>query len=107
MNRNGSCALLVPSLRYEELLDTTFDTIRHHSKGTPAILSKLLDVLAKVAACERSGERLAALKLQGRLVLEEAERALQAPRDIAQIRLAHARFGRVVEKGGTALAMRA
>ena len=106
VNRNNRCVLLVPTLRYEELLDATFDTIRHHSKGTPAILSKLLEVLTKVAACEHSGGRLASLKLQARLVLDEAERALQAPRDIAQIRLAYARFERVAEKDGVALATR-
>lgn len=88
---DGKIALVVPNVSYRSLCDVMFHLIRQNSEGSTALLIKLLEVLAVVAACEPDPDRRAVLAEHAKLVSEDAQRTvgnLADRRDI-QSRLSH------------------
>ena len=90
--RDGRTVLAVPVLDYGRLVDVMFHMIRQSACRSPAVLMRMLEVLAAVALCERQPERLASLRRHADLVLRDAEREVGNPSDLADLRRRHDRF---------------
>ena len=97
--RDGRPALVRPSLDYGGLTDLMFDMIRQNAAGSPAVLMRLLEVLAAVAGCERNAARLAALQRHADTVLGDGQRDISTPADLAGLREGYRRFVLVRESG--------
>ncbi len=90
--RDGRAVLVVPAVEYGGLADAMFHMLRQNAAGSPAVLAHLLDVLAAVVACERAPARQAELQRHADLVLGDAERAVETPADLEDVRARHRRF---------------
>jgi uncharacterized membrane protein len=97
--RDGRPALVRPSVDYDGLTDSMFHMIRQNAAGSPAVLIRVLEVLANVAGYERDPTRLAALQRHADLVRGDAERDVRTPSDLADVRERHRRFALVREHG--------
>ncbi|MEO6747947.1 MAG: DUF2254 domain-containing protein [Caldimonas sp.] len=94
--RAGLPVLVTPSTNYAGLCDAMFHMIRQNAAGSPAVLIRMLEVLAAVASCEQRPDRLAELERHAELVLSDAVRSVGSPADLADVRGRHAAFERVV-----------
>lgn len=101
--RQGRPVLVVPMIDYDGLLDAMLQMIRQNAAGKPAVLNKLLQVLAAVASCERDPSRIRALQRHADRVLADAERSVPSPSDLDEIRRNHAKFAAVLKDGALAL----
>jgi uncharacterized membrane protein len=90
--RGGRPVLVVPSVTYEGLTDAMFHLIRQSAAGTPAVLIRLIDILAAVALCERDNGRRASLRRHADLVLADGERSTPNASDIHDLRQRYASF---------------
>ncbi len=90
--REERVALVVPAVSYDGLLDVMLHMIRQNAAGSPAVLIRMLEVLAIVASCEAAPDRAAALQRHADLVRSDAERSIGNPADLAVLRERHARF---------------
>ena len=90
--REGRLALVVPSIDYDGLTDTMFHMIRQNGAHNPAVLIRMLEVLTAVISCERDPTRMAALERHAGLILDDAERNISTPADLADIRERHKAF---------------
>ncbi len=97
--RDGRPALVRPSVDYDGLTNSMFHMIRQNAAGSPAVLMRVLEVLAAVAGCERDPVRLAILQRHADHVLGDAERDISTPADLADLRGRHRRFVLVREHG--------
>lgn len=97
--RDGSPALLMPTLGYEELVDNMFGVIRRHAAGDTDVLVRILDVSASVLGCERNRARIAALQTQALLVIADAERSIGNSADLKHVRQHYLRF-ETLARGG-------
>ena len=97
--RDGQPALVRPSVDYDGLTDSMFHMIRQNAASSPAVLMRMLEVLAAVAGCERDPARLAALQRHAGHVLGDAERDISTPADLEDLRARYSRFVRVRENG--------
>lgn len=61
---------------YDGLLDTMFHIIRQSANGSPGVLVHMLDILAKVAQCEKNPNRRKALKRHGDLIAADGKREI-------------------------------
>ena len=95
--REGSVVLVVPPVTYEGLTNVMFHMIRQNGAMHVTVLMRLLEVLSAVASCERDPQRRGSLRRHADLVLGDAERTIQTPSDLADIRSRHARFTIVFE----------
>ncbi|PPQ29048.1 DUF2254 domain-containing protein [Rhodopila globiformis] len=102
--RNNRVALVVPAVDYDGLADAMFHMIRQYAAGSPAVLMRLLEVLAAVAGCEQDPCRIATLRRHAGLALADAERSIQNPADLADVRRRHAAFETMRLRGPVALA---
>ena len=102
--RDGQPVLLVPSVDYGGLCDAMFHMIRQNARGSAAVLIRMLEVLAAVAACERDGGRLAELQRHADLIEGDAGRAVATPADLADVRQRHAAFEHMRRHGTVAAA---
>ena len=84
--REGRLALVVPSIDYDGLTDTMFHMIRQNGTHNPAVMIRMLEVLTAVISCERDPTRMAALERHAGLILDDAERNISTPADLADIR---------------------
>ena len=82
---NGRVVLVVPNVSYRSLCAVIFHLIRQNAEGSTALLIKLVEVLAVVAACEPDPERLAVLAEHAALVSDDAQRTVGNPSDRADI----------------------
>ncbi len=97
---NGKLVLVVPNVSYRSLCDVMFHLIRQSSEGNTALLIKLVEILAVVAACEPDPARLDVLAAHVALVGADAQRTIHNATDAADIRsrlshFAQIRFARV------------
>ena len=69
-----------------------FHMIRQNGTHNPAVLIRMLEVLTAVISCERDPTRMAALERHAGLILEDAERNISTPADLADIRERHKAF---------------
>ena len=88
---NGKVVLVVPNVSYRSLCDVMFHLIRQNSSGSPALLIKMTEILAVVAACEPDPQRLEALAAHAARLGADAQRTVGNADDVADIqsRLAH------------------
>ena len=93
--RDQRPVLVVPAVTYDGLVDAMFLMIRQNAAGSAAVLIRLLEVLTSVASCERNSERLDALTRHADLALGDAERNVDNPADLADIRKRREAFERV------------
>jgi uncharacterized membrane protein len=84
--RDHRPVLVVPAVTYDGLVDAMFLMIRQNAAGSAAVLIRLLEVLTSIASCERNPERLNALTRHANLALGDAERNVDTPADLADIR---------------------
>ena len=89
--KNGKVVLVVPNVSYRSLCDVMFHLIRQNSSGSPALLIKMTEILAVVAACEPDPQRLEALAAHAARLGADAQRTVGNADDVADIqsRLAH------------------
>jgi uncharacterized membrane protein len=73
--------------------------IRQNAAGSPAVLMRLLEVLAVVAGCERNPARLTALQRHADNVLGDGERDIKTPADLADLKARYRRFVLVRQNG--------
>ncbi|WP_022724519.1 DUF2254 domain-containing protein [Rhodopseudomonas sp. B29] len=96
---DGRPLLVVPHLQYDEMVDTMFHMIRQNAARTPAVLIRMVEVMARVASCERDPSRMATIRRHADLVLNDAEREIGNPSDLADLRARHLAFLDVVANG--------
>ena len=97
--REGRVALVVPSIDYAGLADAMFHMIRQYAAGSTAVLIRMLEVLTAVVTAEHDPVRVAALQRHAELVLDDAERDISSPGDLAEVRKRHLRFVAVLQFG--------
>ncbi len=100
---DGRTVLVTPAIDYGGLADSMFHMIRQNADGSTAVLVHQLDVLTAVAGCERDRNRLTELRRHADLVLDDAERDISTPSDLADLRIRHRRFVSVQAGGIKAL----
>lgn len=87
---------------YDGLTDTMFHMIRQNAAGSAAVLIRMLGVLTAVASCERQPKRVASLQRHADLVLADAERSIETPADLDDLRRRHRTFARMRDGGPAA-----
>ncbi len=90
--RDGSPALVAPSIDYAGLIDAMFHLIRQNAAGNAAVLIRMLEVLTAVASCEHQSDRVSQLQRHAGLVLGDAVRDVSTLADLADLRTRHAAF---------------
>lgn len=85
---NALPALVTPALSYEELVEAMFKMIRQSAGNAPAVLVRLVDILAAVAEVERNDARLNGLRRQVDAALEQGRRDLTHSGDLAELETA-------------------
>ncbi len=96
---DGHATLVVPGFGYDGLVDAMFHMIRQNAGAHPAVLIRMLEVMAAVACCEHAPDRLAALRRHADLVLGDAERSIATPADLADVRRRRVAFDRIAALG--------
>ena len=91
--RGGRPVLVAPPIDYDGLTDSMFHMIRQNAARAPAVLIRILEVLAVTAQCERDPARRATLRRHADLVLGDAERTVVNRADLADVRDRHAAVG--------------
>jgi uncharacterized membrane protein len=82
----------VPTVDYDGLVDAMLHMLRQDGAGSAAVLIRMLDVLAAVASCEYRPRRVATLERHVALVVQDAERTIPNPRDLADLHERERRF---------------
>jgi uncharacterized membrane protein len=90
--RDGQVRLVVPPLRFDRALRTSFDLIRQSSAANPAVVITMFDALRSVAAVARP-EHLAALRDHADVILASSRATGLVGRDAEDI---EARYGRTI-----------
>ncbi|QXQ08282.1 DUF2254 domain-containing protein [Sphingosinicellaceae bacterium] len=83
--KNGALALRTPATSYDGLSDVMFNMIRQNAAGSPAVLIRIIEVLAAVASCESDPNRMATLRRHAGLVVEDATRTIASRADLADL----------------------
>ena len=97
--RNGNVALVVPSVSYDGLVDAMFHLIRQNATGSTAVLARMLEVLTAVVSCEHDDKRVDALQRHADLILGDAERHVDNPADLDDVRGRYRDFHAMREHG--------
>ncbi|WP_258001179.1 DUF2254 domain-containing protein [Janthinobacterium sp. ROICE36] len=101
--RQGRCVLTVPAIDYEQLIGAMFQLIRQNASGNASTLVHMLRVLLSVASCERSADRLQALKLHAAVIVGDAKRSVSTPADLVEIDALAIDLERMCTHGPTSL----
>jgi uncharacterized membrane protein len=87
----GGAAVIVPGRRFADYLSTMCGLIRRYGAQEPTVMVALLRLLATCAAVDGPDpDRLSAIDEQTRIVVDEAQRVIKQPADLAGV-LAEAR----------------
>ncbi|MEO6800873.1 MAG: DUF2254 domain-containing protein [Rhodanobacter sp.] len=97
--RQGEVALVVPGFGYDGLVDAMFHLIRQNATGSTAVLARMLEVLTAVASCEHDPLRVKALQRHADLILGDAERHIDNPSDLDDLRERYRDFVAMQEQG--------
>ncbi len=97
--RHGEVALVVPGFDYDGLVDAMFHLIRQNATSSTAVLIRLLEVLTAVVSCEHDPDRVKQLQRHADLVLGDAERHIDNPSDLDDIRERYRGFHAMREHG--------
>jgi uncharacterized membrane protein len=100
--REGVLALVVPNIRYENLVNVMFHMIRQNAAGNVAVMIRLLDVLTAVVSCETEENRRTELMKHADLVLTDSRREISNQSDLENVANRHAIFVRMLEGGPVA-----
>ncbi len=71
---------------YARMVNRAFDKVRQSARGMPAVIIRLLDSLANVAASTTSAEQRSVLIRQAKMILQNAEESVDEANDLADIR---------------------
>ncbi len=97
--RHGEVALVVPGFGYDGLVDAMFHLIRQNATDSVAVLARMLEVLTAVASCEHDQRRVTALQRHADLILGDAERHIDNPSDLDDLRERYRDFHAMRERG--------
>ena len=97
--RDGTVALVVPSVTYRSLADVMFHMIRQNAAGSTAVLIRLLDVLTAVIACEHDTSRRDVLARHADLAWADAQRNIANESDLADVQRRHGALHRTLTHG--------
>lgn len=97
--RKGRPVLVVPSIQYEDLLNSMFHMIRQNASTSASVLIRMLDVLTVVVSAERDHSRMICLKDHADLIAGDARRHITTPGDLHDIELRHAAFLSMLQDG--------
>ncbi|RYF32215.1 MAG: DUF2254 domain-containing protein [Comamonadaceae bacterium] len=97
--REGTVALVVPSVSYRSLVDVMFHMIRQNAAGSTAVLIRLLDVLTAVITCEHDPARREVLARHADLAWADAQRDIGNESDLADVQRRHATLQRALTHG--------
>ncbi|MGE0701349.1 MAG: DUF2254 domain-containing protein [Hyphomicrobiaceae bacterium] len=86
VERGGKVVTVVPGIDYDGLVDAMLHAIRQNAAGNPPVLIRMLEMLAAVGSAERQPGRRRTLQRHAALVLADAERSIEAPADLADVR---------------------
>ena len=100
--REGRVVLIRPVSDYAGLVDVSFDMIRQSAAGVPAVLIRMLEVLALVAEQERDPARLEVLVSHAQKIQVDGRRSLNNPADLADLSSRWRVLARVATEGGQA-----
>jgi uncharacterized membrane protein len=87
--RDGAPVLRAPATTYDGLADTMFHMIRQNAAGSPAVLIRMIEILAVVAGIERNHDRIATLRRHARLIVDDANRTIENPADLTDLLTQH------------------
>ena len=97
--RDGKTVLMAPAFDYAGLTDAMFHMIRQNASTSVAVLVHQIEVLTAVAGVERNADRQLHLQRHAILALEDAERTIKTPADLADIQGRYNRFLKVKAEG--------
>ena len=100
--RDGKPAFVRPGIDYDGLVDGMFHLIRQNAAGSAAVLIRIMEVLTSIAGRERDPSRLAVLQRHADLIRGDAERDIDTPSDLADLKSRHDRFTAVRRHGALA-----
>jgi uncharacterized membrane protein len=92
-------ALMVPHVRYEDLVEEMFQLIRHSAAGNPSVLVHMIKVMTHVISCERDPMRMESIRKHADLVLETAERNVLSSSDLNSVQTCHHDFVQMLAEG--------
>ncbi len=90
--REGRPVLVIPGFNYDGLTDAMFHLIRQNASSSVAVLAHLLEVLTSVVSIEHDENRTKALQRHANLVIGDAERNIDNPSDMDDLRKRHRDF---------------
>ncbi len=99
--REDKPVLVIPAFDYDGLVDAMFHMIRQNASSSTAVLARLLEVLTSVVSIERDNARAKALQRHADLVIDDAERNIDNPSDLADLRLRRRDFEAMWRQGPT------
>lgn len=88
----GKPVLVIPGFSYDGLTDAMFHMIRQNATTSTSVLAHLLEVLTSVVSIEHDAQRTAALQRHADLVMGDAERHIDNPSDLEDLRQRRRRF---------------
>lgn len=91
--KDGRLRLVVERADMEDLIRLSFDQIRRCGSDNPAVLGRMLSVLAELTAVACNARRQALLRAYAQRVMATAERNVEDPGDLAWLRGEHRRLG--------------
>ena len=95
LDENDQLRIVINNVTFPGLCDASFNMIRHYGADSPAVMMRMLEVLAKVGAKCRTHAQSDSIALHARLVRDEALQNIRIDRDNRRHRRAlHARFAR-------------
>jgi uncharacterized membrane protein len=74
--RKGRVVFQRDTTTYDGLVDAMFNTIRQSASTSTSVLVHLLEILNRVAMCERSPDRIATLARHGKMVFDDGMRTI-------------------------------
>ncbi|MEP7313794.1 MAG: DUF2254 domain-containing protein, partial [Pseudomonadota bacterium] len=93
--REGRVTLIVPQVNYDGLVDAMFHMIRQSGRNSPAVLIRMLEVLATVRRCEPLDERHRTLRRHADIIMGDAGRSISTPEDLQDLRDRYDQFCRL------------
>lgn len=97
--KDDRTVLVVPHVRYDELVGAMFHMIRQNAAGKPSVLIRMMEVMTWVVSCERDPARMEAVRKHADLVMRDAERDVASPSDLSDIRARHRAFADMIAGG--------
>ncbi len=85
----GRIRLIELDPSYPRMVNRAFDKVRQAGRGMPAVIIRLLDSLTHIVEYTRDATQREVLLRQGDMILRGAERDVDEPEDLADIRRRH------------------